>query len=214
MKKTTFYILPFLFSVLIISCNTPAKNKKAIQECFDKYRKAIHENNGLEAVKYIDSHTIAYYDNILKLAKTSDSVTVSKMKFWDKTSVMVTRHLFKKEDILNMNGENLFILLVANEMFSDDEKYTKTVVQNIEIDGLHAKGEILINEVGKTTIKFQKVNNEWKFDLTSMLPAIEQTFDKLLKDINTSVTEDEFLMFVLKEFDSKEPSKDIWKPIL
>jgi len=206
MKKVIFFIFTCFVSISLISCNTKIRDKKAIQECFDKY--------GLEAVKYIDNHTIAYYDHILKLAKTSDSIKISKMKFGDKTSVMVTRHLFKKEDILNMNGENLFILLVANEMFSDDEKLSKSLIRNIEIEGNHAKGEIVLDEVGKATIKFQKINSEWKFDLTSMLPAINKAFNKIISELDVSITEDEFLIFFLKELNQKEPSKDIWKPIL
>ncbi|KOY85999.1 hypothetical protein AD998_07455 [bacterium 336/3] len=214
MKKIVFYILSFFFSILVISCNTKARDKKAIQLCLNKYLETTQASNGLEAIKYIDKQSIAYYDNIVKLTKTADSTTISNLKFLDKFFVLGARHLFKKEDILTMNGENLFILLVANDMVGDEEKTSNVLVQNIKIEKNHATGEVLMDKKGKVTISFNKINNEWKFNLLSTFSIAEEEFKNIISQLDDSMSEDDFLVLLLKESNQKEPSKDIWKPIL
>jgi len=214
MRTSVAVIVCFLSSLFLASCSQEAQDKKAIQECFDNYRKASSENNGLEAAKYIDKKTVEHYEQILKEAKTSDSAAIIELNLIDRLSVLATRHLFKKEEILTMNGESLFILLIASEMISDNEKYQKVLVQNIHIEGSTAKGEVLIDNGEKITIEFNKVNNHWKFNLTSMFRTGEKEFRKMVSELDKSISENEFLLIILEETNKQKPTKEIWHPIM
>lgn len=77
----------FLMVFFVQVTNGQHREEKLVQKSFDNYKTAILNDKGNEAVKYVDSRTIAYYEQMLELVKTADSSKIETLSILDKLIV-------------------------------------------------------------------------------------------------------------------------------
>ena len=72
--KNIFYCLGVLFLLLLTSfdAHSQKKEEKLVKKAFDNYKYAILNDEGENAVQFLDSRTIQYYEKMLELVKTGD----------------------------------------------------------------------------------------------------------------------------------------------
>src|SRR5688572_16029725 len=101
--------LPGFLLLFSITCLAQKADEKAVRSSFQKYKEAISEKNGKEAIQYVSDKTIKYYDEVLVWVKTADSMKLESLTLLDKMMVLVMRHRSTKEQLLSFNGTSLFI---------------------------------------------------------------------------------------------------------
>jgi len=201
----------FFFFFFISSAGWAQKDKKEIKAVFENYKAALIKEDGDEAVKYLDSHTIKYYQNIADKARGADSVEVDALPVMDKIMVLSVRHRASKEEVLAFNGITMVSFAIKNGMVGKSTVSDNSLGE-ITINGNVATAQLIKNkEKSSILFKFYKENNEWKFDLSSFFPLAGIGFKKLVKD--SGKPENEYLLMLLEFASKKKPSPAIWKPV-
>lgn len=181
--------------------------KELVIKSFENYKKAILNDNGDEAVKYVDSRTIKYYCEILYLVKTADSTKVETLSMLDKLLVFFVRHRISREDILSFDGKSLLVYVIKNGMVGKNG-VSKYSIDDVTIIDKFSKGQFSAN--GKKApfyLHFYKEDEQWKIDLTSLFPLSTMVFKMLVGETT------ELILSFLEMATGKKPNHEIWEPI-
>lgn len=209
MKK--FLSLICIMALLSIGLQAQNKEKKAIKKSFEKYKKAILNNKGEEAVKYVDSTTIAYYGEMLDLVKNADSAKVESLSITDKLMVFSIRHRVEKKKILEYTGRTIFVHAVNSGMVGKNS-VSSLALGEVSIEGNFGKAQLVINtQVAPIYYHFHKENDDWKLDLTSLFSVSTIAFESLVE--NSEMTENEYLFHLLEIITGENLGSDIWLPV-
>ncbi len=142
-----------IITILVISaCNNQyvtAKNE--INSCFYNYKVAVKGGNGNEAIKYLDKNSLNYYNTIIDLSVSADSITLDHAGIYNKITVLIIRQLMPKEILLDMNGESLFIYMVNSGLVGQNSNQNVDLA-DIEIKGTSANGFSVVS--GKKLLYF------------------------------------------------------------
>lgn len=199
-----------LFSFLLIAgiCHAQLNETALVKASFDNYKKAILNEDGEEAIKYLDTRTTRYYADMLEKAKTADSATVDKLELLDKMMVFSLRHRTSKEDLLSFDEKSLLRYAIKQGMIGKSS-VVNTTIGDINISDNSAKGEFVINDQ-KTPFffHFYKEENVWKIDLTSILTIARLPLQKVLEESGES--ENEFIFTILEMSTGNKPTSAIW----
>ena len=200
-----------LITCLISSCTSQEDESKLVRRCFENYKSAIHTDKGVEAVKFVDSRTIKYYDHISELTKNADSAKVNSLPLMDKIMVFSIRHRATKEDILSFDGKGLLIYAIKTGMVAKNGVATITI-GDVTYTKDFAKGQFITNGQ-KTPIyyNFYKENQQRKIDLTSLFSVSTMAFKKMVTDSGQS--ENECLFSLLEIVTGKKPGNYIWDAV-
>ncbi len=210
---TTVVKISWVLFILVLShCTYAQKNQeKLVKESFEKYRSAILNDRGEEAVNYVDSRTISYYADILDLVKTGDSSIVEVRSVLDKLMVFMIRHRVSKEDILSFDGRSLLIYAIESGMVGKNSVANSSLGE-VTIEGDFAKGQFVANgEKAPVFFHFYKEEGQWKIDLTSLFPMSVIALDQIVQD--SGENENDFLFSLLKKVTGNTPGDEIWQPI-
>lgn len=209
MKSTVlFSILIFTLSINVFGQRS---EEKLIKESFEAYKMSILNDKGEEAVKYVDSRTVKYYDDILLSIKNADSLSVDSLNIIDKFMVLLIRQKSTKEEILAFNGTTLMIYAIHNGMVGKNS-VSRITIGETTVNSNFATGQMVINEKRQPSyFHFYKEEGLWKIDLTSLFPATIVEFEKLVT--NSGKTENEFICYLLELSSGKKTDNKVWKRI-
>jgi hypothetical protein len=206
------YILIFCIN-LILLCQTKAqlREEELVKKAFDNYKSAILNDNAEEALRNVDSRTVNYYTQILNQVKNSDSLGINSMSVIDKITILSIRARATREEILNMQGSELFIYAIKNGMVGKNSVINNSV-GDISIDSSFAKGQLLVKG-NKTPLYFHfyKEQNTWRLDITSLFQASNGAFKAMIEESGES--ENDYLFTILEALTGKRPNSNIWNPI-
>jgi len=208
--KGTLTTLTLLFA-LTISMFGQKSEEKLVKEAFDNYKSSILNDKGEEAVKYVDSRTIKYYNDMLDLVRHGDSAKVEALSILDKVMVFSIRHRASREDILSFDGRTLLIYAIKSGMVG------KNGVANLSIGDVtptenFAKGQFVVNgQKAPLYFHFYKEEEKWKIDLTSLFQVSTTAFKKMVDD--SGQTENEYLFSILEMLTGKKPGQEIWHKV-
>ena len=203
--------LIIFLSIIFLSCESN-KEEELIKESFNKYKNAIINDNGKEAVKYVDTRTIKYYSRLLELTKTADSIQIEKSTLIEKFFVLAIRHTTPKDSIFKFTGQTLYSYAIEKGMTGKDGAI-QLYIDQIDIDDNFAivalKSKNSKSDPG-INIHFYKENEVWKADWTSFFILGNAAFRNLIK--SSGQAENEFIMNILNEVYG-EQNIDVWKPL-
>lgn len=186
------------------------QEKSSITESFQNYMSAMINDDGDEAIKYIDSQTIQSYDKTMRQIKYADSAEVVALPFLKKFFILNLRHREPKEKLLAMNGKDLFVYSVEEGSLGNF-KNKDTSLGDIELTENKATAGIEINEQ-KTLISFQFVKEygTWKIDLTPFNKIGEFPFERSIPKMDD---ENEYLINLIEQSSGKVAVDSIWHPL-
>lgn len=209
-KRTLKCLITFIFSVTF--CYAQTDDKDLVLKSFDGYKNSILTDKGEEAVNFVDSRTMKYYDNILEKVKRADSVEVDALGLIDKITVLTYRLKASDEELSSFSGKDLFIFAIDNGMVGKSSIVNSTLGE-VSISEDFASAEFIINgRVTSFSFHFYREDNIWRIDITNLFELGTFAFKKLIED--SGQEENEFILNVLELATGSKPSNKIWKPIL
>jgi hypothetical protein len=205
--------ITFIIIVSTIFCACESDNQEdLIKESFNSYKKAIINDDGKEAVKYVDSRTIKYYDKILELTKNADSVQIEKSTIMEKFFVLAIRHTTPKDSIFKFTGQTLYSYAIEKGM-TGKEGAIQLYIDRIDVEDNFAIVEVKSKNAKSDPaikINYYKENETWKADWTSFFILGNIAFKNLIK--SSRLEENEFIIHTLNEVYG-EQNIDVWKPL-
>ncbi len=223
MKKAILLTVIFTCLLLLFGCSnidSQISEKDSIQvqsqedlvkEAFNNYKSSILNDKGEDAVNYLDTNTIKYYDKISELVKNADRKKITSLSLMDKLMVILIRHTVTKEDIFSFDGRKLLIYAIKNGMVGKDSVMNNSIGE-VSVNENFAKGEMLMN--GKKSsiyFHFYKENGVWKVDLTSIFDVSNMAFKKMVEE--SGQTEDDFIFLIIESSSGKKPDSSVWEPL-
>jgi len=185
--------------------------KEEIRSTFEKYNEALLQDQGEEAVKYVDSRTLKYYSTALVKVIHADADAIESMSILDKLMVLIIRHRASREEILSFDGRSLFIYAVDKGM-AGKNSIPNNSLGRIKVVGDFARARALSR--GRRTpvhYHFYQEAGKWKIDLTSVFPATAPAFKKLIE--KSGQEENEFIFLILEMITGKKPGPEVWEKL-
>ncbi len=206
------FLLLLTFNIFLFSQISGQINEKAlVKKAFDNYKTAILNDNAEEALNNVDSRTVKYYTQIINDVRNADSIRINSMSLIDKVTILSIRSRATKAEILSMQGSDLFIYAIKKGMVGKNSVMNNSV-GDVTIDSNFAKGQLLVN--GKKAplyFQFYKEDGKWKLDITSLFPASNLAFKKMIEE--SGENENDYILMILETLTGKKPEAEIWNPI-
>jgi len=204
-------LLLFAFFILASTCCIAQDEKEIIKETFSKYKAAVVNNKGKEAINYVDSRTLKYYNDLAEVVKYADSLKIDLLPIMDKIVILSVRQGATNEEIRNMNGTDLFVYAVKNGILGKGSVgYT---IGDVSIDSNIAKGKLVIEEEStEAYLSFYIEQQKWKLDFTSVFYYMNIILKEVIESVGLS--DNEYILMLLGNIRGKKPGSKIWQPVL
>lgn len=209
MKNIKIIIL--LLATMAIATIAKNDDQKLVQKSFELYKAALQEENGEEAIKYLDKTTIDYYSKMIDLTKNADSITVENQNILDKLMIFSMRHRVPKEEILKFDGKSCLVYSIKTGMIG--KNLAASSIGKVQVKkGTAAEGQLLVYGE-KTPFKFlfNKEDGVWKIDLTSFFQVSNKQIQKLADESGKSTND--YLFGLLEMLTNKKPESTIWEKV-
>lgn len=180
---------------------------------YDNYISAVRNCRGQEALRYVDSRTIKYYDDLIKVIKSADNNKVNSLSFIDKIAVYFIRSQATKSEIAAMDGAGLFIYTIEKNVANNNSSTYTTAIADITIDKEFAIGHTISGgKKAAISCYFYKEADKWKFDLIHLFVECNLAFNKMVK--KGGGNENKYLFMHLEKITGKKSGFKIWQQIL
>lgn len=212
---------------LCVACNAPKKASESlntapeslstkgdealIKATFAGYKSAILEDRGADAVNFVDSRTINYYDRVLKHVINADSLEIAQLDVLDKMVVLSIRARTKADKILSMDGAQLFVYAIEEGMVGKGS-VSQTHLSVMEVDGNAAKAFLTKGDLETPLFfDFYKEEGSWKIDITTVFDIGAKYLLQMVDEMG--MTEIEFIFSALEQATGVRPGKEIFLPL-
>jgi len=187
------------------------KESKKVEKAYNAYKNAILNDNGTEAVKWVDSRTIKYYSEVLELVRNADSLAVDSLSAMDKLMVFSIRHRAPADSIRNFDGKAMLVYAIDNGMVGKNS-VANFDLGKIKIDSAFAAAEITMGKrVAPIKFHFYNEDGSWKMDITALFSMSRTAFRRMVT--NSQEEENAYLFNLLEAVSGKKPEPSIWKPV-
>ena len=204
-----YNFLCLLFHLLYFSpCLSQDKNTPdtaAINSVFKNYTDAIQKGQGKKAIKYISRKTLDYYDTLIFHALYSDEKKLNKINILTRTAILRMRHTQPVTYWDTMTARKLMEQMWSNS--PPDQTNTQVSLANCKIDHFTAICALELNdELTEMKFLFNKENDEWKIDITSIN---EIGVEEMQKDIKRrNISETDYIILTLENLENIKVSKE------
>ncbi|MGB1242058.1 MAG: hypothetical protein ACPG49_06035 [Chitinophagales bacterium] len=187
---------------------------KEVEESYQKYKTAILESNGKNALESIDQNSTDHYKKLLDWALTGSKNEVESLDPVDMFMVLSIRQRIDKNELKKMNGKDLLIYTIENE-WTNKGTVSKTELGDVQKRGENiARAPMSVNKANTNTfVEFTRVEKgaEWKMNLISLSQNVNEQLIRMAGDRDKS--ESELVIDMIKQITQSEVSEDIWNPI-
>lgn len=200
-------------TILFTACNpSVAEEKREVAKSFAEYRDDVFYKKGNEAWAHLSKSTINYYSGVLNYIRVADSAQIDSFNLVTKLCVLGPRRLLRKNEILQLDPEKLFIFYINNDLMGD-EKFLHFKASYIKIQGQSANA-MLLDSAGRivSPIDFAKENGKWKVDFVRMYVRMSQKMSRLVME-EYGKSENEFVYLTLQALDGPTPINKVWEPV-
>jgi hypothetical protein len=202
--------------ILISNCTAEVPKQttgdNGVRGAFDNYKSSILNQDGSKAVKYVSNSTIEYYGKIMKATLTGKEEEVRNLSTIDKMMVILLRHRIEVKVLSKMTAEKLFVHSVDKGWIGKDSVINSDIGEITESN--NNATAVFINYGKKTPLKYQfvKEQEQWKLDLTAVMPISDQAFQQVIE--SSDLDEDEYIFKILESISGEKLSEDIWQPLI
>jgi hypothetical protein len=181
----------------------PQAEADAVRAVARDYIAAAHRRDGAAAARLVSRETRAYYTGLAQLAVSAPEARVRAAPLVERVMILMFRHRVPAGELRTLAGDAVFAYTVDNGWVTVD-------VEDPILTGTQAYGtrdRAVLRDRGED-VHFLREDGGWRWD---MMPTIQAASTELAA--NAGMTEDEFVLFVLKYSDGRDPSPDIWQPL-
>jgi len=188
-------------------------DEEGIKTTLKGYLKYAKARGGAEASKFVDAETIAWYDDIVGLARTAKKKEVKALPISQQLVMFLVRMRLNKGQIMRMNGKSLFVFGINEGWLGNNLTEPKLGKIKIDSSGKRAMVEMFEEngEVSDTKMVFTKEGEDWKLNFVSLLEMMDVEFARQAEEMGATPTN--FILFVLKMMGEDIEDKKIWKPV-
>jgi|GEM_PF-2480396 hypothetical protein len=188
--------------------------EKLVEQTFYGVLKALKKYESKTVLALADENTWDYFKDLKNLALTADREVIEKLKPIDRFQVLALRHIKDGDELTEMTEKSLFTQAVLQGWFFVGDK-PEVRIDYIDIlpGGNEAIADIIVNSIiPDERLEFSLDQGIWKMNLLQLLPRQEE---KILTTLDQrGQSEEEFFWNFLKKETGRDPSPDIWEPVI
>ncbi|HEX6373042.1 MAG TPA: hypothetical protein VF006_29235 [Longimicrobium sp.] len=183
---------------------TPA-DAEAIRGVVREYQQAADRRDGAAAARLVTRDTRGYYGRMRDMAVSAPEQQVRAAPLMDRFTILLYRHRVPADELRALPADSAFAYTIRAGWVAGDAE--DDVAAQGEIVG---QGDRAVLRIEEEEIHFLREDGAWRWD---MMPSLLAASEAFAPDPDSGMTEDEFVMFVLKHSDGRDPSPDIWQPL-
>lgn len=187
----------------------PSEDEKAVLEVFDRYRRAILEDDAAAALACASRPMVRYYEHLRQQALYLPAGELRGLPFFDRFMVFVLRARFTAEDLLRITAAGLFKHAVAHG-WTGKPGVMHTDVQEVTVEGDEAVGTLGAGG-GTARMRFLREQGAWRVDFTPLLHAASQAVERQFPD---PAAQDERLETLLRETVPEADVEAVREPLI
>jgi hypothetical protein len=177
---------------------------EAVRDVVRQYQAAIERRDGAAAARLVSRDTRAYYSRLLGMAVSATEEQVRAAPLMDRVTILLYRHRTPAGELRALAPDQAFAHTISagwvtatdgEELASRSEAFGEGDRAILRYDG---------------DTHFVREEGAWRWD---MMPLIQAATAEMEQGMSSREEQDEFLMFVLKQSDGRDPSPDIWQPL-
>ncbi len=201
-----------LFHLALIAAATigPQSDRIQIKRTFDVYKKSILENKGATAVQWVDRLTLAYFDEMRKLALEGSADKVRSQRISDQLMTLMLRSRMTRDQLAAMDARALFTHAV-DQGWVGKESVGSLEVGEVNVTGEAAQGRVVVG--GKPApmfFRFEKEDGLWKIDLTSIMPHADLAFQQIARQ--QDITPEALVIQLMEMANGEAFDPNLWNP--
>jgi hypothetical protein len=162
----------------------PTDDEKAVLEVFDRYRRAVLEDDASTALACASRPMVRYYEHLRQQALYRPAETLPELPFFDRFMVYVLRARFSAEDLLRSTAAGLFKHAVAHG-WTGKPGVMHTDIQEVAVQGDEAIGTLGASGAGTARMRFLREQGVWRVDFTPLLMAASEAVTRQFPDAAT-----------------------------
>jgi hypothetical protein len=193
-------------ATLIASCG--ADDEAAVLQSFSNYKEAILAGEGERAADLVTDETLAYYEQIRRLAVSAGREEIRQRRLIDRLSVAYYRVLIGPESLRAMTGRDVFVFGVDNGLIGRSDAINLEIGE-VAVEGDSATAPVVVR--GETTpiaFEFTRENDQWKVDLEALLRLTDFSMQQVVQD--AGVSEDAFILDAVEASSGERVTNEVW----
>lgn len=177
---------------------------EAVRDVVRQYQDAIRRGDGTAAARLVTRETREYYARMLEMAVSATEQEVRAASLMDRMMILMYRHRVPAAELRALPSDAAFAHTIDAGWVTATEG--EELAARSEAYGQGDRAALRYR--GDT--HFLREDGGWRWD---MMPLIRGASAEFAEGLDSREEEDEFLMFVLKQSNGRDPSPAIWQPL-
>jgi uncharacterized protein len=206
-------IIPAIAAITIVSTLDVRADVKSVKSTFTGYKQSILAGKGVQAVEYLSTNTVKYYEQMKDLALYASRDELKKLSTADMMMAMLLRHRVPTKDLQAMAGKKIIIHAIDRGWIGKSA-VERLSVQSVKVNNNQAIAKVSTSKKAPAAnMEFYLENGKWKLDLVSILKQTSPALDALAQEQKIA-REDLILSMLALVSDKKTEDPTLWEPPL
>jgi hypothetical protein len=185
----------------------PAAEADAVRAVLRDYVAATQRGDGAAAARLVTRETREYYARMARMAVSAPEVQVRAAPLMERMMILMYRHRVPAAELRRLSADAAFAYTIDHGWVSGNED-ADPLLSAAGVFG--ERDRAVLRDGNGEDVHFLREDGAWRWDMMPTLVAASTTF---APDPDSGMTEDEFVMFVLRFSNGRDPSPDIWQPL-
>ena len=175
----------------------------AIRATVRDYQAAVLRRDGPAAGRLVGRESRGYYARMRDMAVSAPEAQVRAAPLMDRMTILMFRHRVPADQLRTLGGDAAFEHTISDGW-----------VTGMDGDDITARAAIY-GQGDRAVIRYDgdmhlvREEGAWRLDMMPIILAASEEFAQGMD----SAEQDEFLLFVMKQSNGRDPSPDIWQPL-
>jgi hypothetical protein len=186
--------------------SVPPAQADSVRAVARDYFAAARNRDGAAAARLVSRETRAHYARLAALAVSAPEAQVRAAPLMERVMILMFRHRVPAAELRSLAGDAAFAYTIDEGWVSEDAEDDPDL-SRLEVYG---GADRAILGSGEVDLYFIREGGGWRWD---MMPTILAASTALAPDPDSGMSEDDFVRFILKYSNGRDPSPDIWQPV-
>ena len=183
---------------------------EAVRETFERYRRALVEEDGDAAAGLVSTNTLEAYQRFRDLALTGSAAAVNEVSMVERMQVLLLRHRIEADALESMSGRDAFTHAV-DQAWVGSGGIDRLQVHRVSVRGDQATANVGMGRAPSPDLfHFRKEDGAWRFDLMPSLSSAEGALEQMAAA--RGVEENEFLLGMIGAMSGEPATEALFEP--